>query len=30
MTISNWKGIDPENDNIPIPATWSLGVNATF
>ena len=29
-TLTNWKGIDPENDNVPIPATWSLGLNVTF
>jgi TonB-linked SusC/RagA family outer membrane protein len=29
-TITNWTGIDPENDDIPIPVTWSFGVNATF
>jgi TonB-linked SusC/RagA family outer membrane protein len=30
MTLTKWSGIDPENDEIPIPVTWSFGVNATF
>ena len=30
MTITSWSGLDPENDEIPIPVTWSFGVNATF
>jgi TonB-linked SusC/RagA family outer membrane protein len=30
MTLTKWAGVDPENDNIPIPVTWSVGVNATF
>jgi len=30
MTLTKWAGIDPENDQIPIPVTWSFGVNATF
>jgi len=30
LTFTNWTGNDPENDNIPIPVTWTFGVNATF
>lgn len=28
--VTNWSGLDPENDNIPIPRIWTLGLNATF
>ena len=30
LTFTKWSGNDPENDNIPIPVTWTFGVNATF
>jgi TonB-dependent starch-binding outer membrane protein SusC len=30
FTMTGWTGNDPENDNIPIPVTWTFGVNATF
>jgi TonB-linked SusC/RagA family outer membrane protein len=30
LTLTKWTGNDPENDNIPIPRVWTLGVNATF
>ncbi|WP_211211975.1 SusC/RagA family TonB-linked outer membrane protein [Flexithrix dorotheae] len=29
-TVTNWSGLDPENDKVPIPRILSLGVNATF
>jgi hypothetical protein len=30
LTFTKWQGIDPENDDFPIPVTWTIGVNATF
>ncbi len=30
FTMTPWTGNDPENDNLPIPVTWTFGVNATF
>lgn len=30
LTVTKWQGIDPENDDYPIPVTWTVGVNATF
>ena len=30
FTLTQWSGIDPENDQVPIPRIWSLGVNAAF
>ncbi|MBR9998977.1 MAG: TonB-dependent receptor [Cyclobacteriaceae bacterium] len=30
LTFTKWSGNDPENDNFPIPVTWTFGVNATF
>ncbi len=30
LTFTNWSGLDPENDNVPIPNIWTVGVNATF
>jgi TonB-linked SusC/RagA family outer membrane protein len=30
LTFTKWSGNDPENDNIPIPVSWTFGVNATF
>ena len=29
-TLTKWDGPDPENDNLPIPVTWSAGLNMTF
>jgi TonB-dependent starch-binding outer membrane protein SusC len=29
-TMTNWSGIDPENDFNPIPRIWSVGANLTF
>jgi TonB-linked SusC/RagA family outer membrane protein len=29
-TVTKWDGPDPENDNQPIPVTWSGGINVTF
>jgi TonB-linked SusC/RagA family outer membrane protein len=29
-TLTKWDGPDPENDNQPIPVTWSAGLNMTF
>ena len=29
-TVTNWSGIDPENNNIPIPIVLSTGLNVTF
>jgi TonB-dependent starch-binding outer membrane protein SusC len=29
-TFTSWKGIDPENDNSPIPQTWTVGANIVF
>jgi TonB-dependent starch-binding outer membrane protein SusC len=30
FTLTKWKGIDPENDNNPIPRTWTVGANIIF
>lgn len=32
FTITGWDGLDPEAsvDGLPIPKTWTFGVNATF
>ncbi len=30
LTLTKWTGIDPENDNNPIPVIWSGGLNVTF
>jgi TonB-dependent starch-binding outer membrane protein SusC len=30
LTFTGWKGIDPENDNSPIPQTWTIGANVVF
>jgi TonB-dependent starch-binding outer membrane protein SusC len=30
LTITKWKGLDPENDNNPIPQTWTVGANIVF
>ncbi len=29
-TVTKWSGIDPENDNNPIPTIWAGGLNVTF
>jgi hypothetical protein len=32
LTFSNWYGLDPEAENeyLPIPRSWVIGLNATF
>jgi hypothetical protein len=30
FTITNWSGLDPENDNVPITRQFLFGVNASF
>ncbi len=30
LTVTSWKGIDPENDGNPIPQTWIVGANIVF
>lgn len=29
-TVTKWTGLDPENDNSPIPVMWAGGLNVTF
>ncbi len=30
MTVTDWSGVDPENDYIPVPKVVSIGLNASF
>jgi len=30
FTVSNWSGLDPVNDNYPLPRTFLVGLNASF
>ncbi|MEJ7766439.1 MAG: TonB-dependent receptor [Chitinophagaceae bacterium] len=30
FTITDWKGLDPENDGVPITRQFLVGINATF
>lgn len=30
LTFTQWEGNDPENDNIPIPQVYTIGLNASF
>ena len=30
FTITNWSGLDPENENSPIPRTYTMGVDVRF
>ena len=29
-TLTSWSGLDPENDNVPVPRILSAGANITF
>lgn len=30
FTLTNWKGLDPENESSPLPRIYSLGIDARF